>query len=113
MQDQKPVNILDDVCKITTIPTASMNKLFSKMEWCICNAVEESKLSGENITEVNIGVGTVIISIIDNSIQYKFIPSQKLERGLVDTIVYGKNPLVVNLEETFANRIVKTFKDMF
>ena len=113
MEDKKPINILDDICKITTIPTASMNKLFNKLEWCICNAVEESKISGEAITEVNIGIGNLIISIENNTLQYKFIPSAKLEKGLVETAVYGKNPLVVNLEETFANRIVKTFKDMF
>ena len=113
MEKKKPIDILDDICTITTIPTASMNKLFNKIEWCICNSVEESKLSGDNITELDIGIGTLIISIIDNSIQYKFIPSNKLEKGLIDTVIYGKNPLVVNLEDTFANRIVKTFKDMF
>ena len=113
MEDKKPINILDDICKITTIPTASMNKLFNKIEWCSCNSVEESRLAGDTLTEVNIGIGNLIISVVDNKIEYKFIPSTKLEKGLVETIIYGKNPLVVHLEETFANRIVKTFKDMF
>ena len=109
----KATDIINDVATITTIPPTSLRKLIDKMSWCICNAVEESRLSNIESTIVNIGFGQLIIAVEDNQIQYKFIPSSKLERGLVDTIINKKNPLIVNLEETFANRIVKTYKDMF
>ena len=106
-------DIVEDIATITTIPPASLRKLFDKVGWCICNAVEESRLRNEDITEINVGYGNLLISIENNQIQYKFIPNSKLEKGLVETIVNKKNSLVVNLEQTFANRIVKTYKDMF
>ena len=106
------VNAIDDICEITTIPVASMHKLFDKISWCICNCVDEAKLAEEEYCEINIGIGTLIIGIEQNALQYKFIPSMKLEEALVATIVKGNNPLEIALEETFVNRILKTYKDM-
>ena len=60
-------NIIEDVCNITTIPTASINRLIDISERCICNCVYESQLAQESITDVNIGIGNLIISIEDNS----------------------------------------------
>lgn len=108
----KVTKVLDDICDITTIPPASMHKLFDKIGWCICNAAYESKLAGDSCCECNIGIGNLIFSIKDNSLQYKFIPSMKFENELVATIKTGKNPLEIKLEETFVNRILKTYKDM-
>lgn len=113
MTENKATNILDDLCKITTIPAASLNKLVDTAGKCICNSVYESQLKQELITDVNIGLGNIIISIEDNALTYKFIPSSKFERNLVTTIVNKKNPLAEKVETTFVNRIISTYKDMF
>ena len=105
-------NALEDICKITTIPPASMHKLFDKIAWCICNSMHETVLSGESQCDINIGIGNLIITNTKSHLEYKFIPSAKLERGLIETVLSKKNPLEVKLEETFVNRIVKTYKDM-
>ncbi len=112
MSDIQPTNILQDISQITTIPLASLNRLSEKIGWSICNCVEESVLKGETTTEVTFGFGALVISIEDNQLNYKFIPSKKFEKGLVETVVNKKNPLTVKLEDTFVNRIVKTYKDM-
>ena len=112
MSEIQPTNILEDISLITTIPLASLNRLSDKIAWDICNCVEESVLKNEETTEVSFGFGTLILSTEGGQLSYKFVPSRKFERGLVDTIVNKKNPLVVKLEDTFANRIVKTYKDM-
>lgn len=108
----KPINILDDMCQITTIPTASMNKLFDKVGFCIANAVYEGYLNDQSIVDINLGIGNLIISIDNNQLVYKFVPSAKLEKNIVDSIRNNKNPLDIKLEETFANRILHTYKDM-
>ena len=113
MNENKPYNVVEDIATITTIPVASLNKLCDKTICCICNNVEENLLAGQYITESNIGCGSLIVSVENDSIQYKFVPSKKFERALVKTVNDKKNPLVVILENTFANRIVKTYKDMF
>ena len=113
MVTNKSFNIIDDVCTITTIPSASLNKLSKIAEKCICNAVYESHLNKEQITDINIGFGNLLISVEDNTLVYKFIPSSTFERELVNTIVSKKNPLREKLELTFINRITNTYKDMF
>lgn len=113
MVKKEQYNAVEDLSILTTIPNNSLNKLFEKMVWVICNSVEESTLNKENITEIKIGIGTLIIGIENNSIKYKFVPNQLLENSLISTVKDGKNPLVVKLEENFANRIINTYKDMF
>ena len=87
------VDVIKDISKLTTIPERSLNKLMSKMCWCICDAVEESTLKEQNITVIDIGIGQLCIQVISNEIQYKFIPDSKLEKYMVDTIVNKKNPI--------------------
>lgn len=110
--DNKPTFILDDICKITTIPTASMNKLFDKIGYCIANSIYEAYVAKRNIVEVNIGIGNILVEIQNNNLIYKFIPSNKLEKNIIESIRSNKNPLDIQLEETFVNRILNTYKDM-
>lgn len=105
-------SIINDLSAITTIPMNSLQKLKEKEIYLICNAVEESTLQGKNITEINLGLGTLIILIENGFINYKFTPSSKLEKNLVNTIINKKNPLTNLFEEALADRVVKTYKDM-
>lgn len=105
-------SLINDLATITTIPVNSLQKLKEKEIYIICNDVEESTLQNDNITEINIGIGNLIIEVKDNFINYKFVPSSKLEKNLISTIVNKKNPLTNIFEETLVNRIVKTYKDI-
>lgn len=105
-------NALADICAITTIPTASMQKLFNKISYCIANSVYEAFLGKKNSAEIDIGFGHIIVNIEQNQLLYKFIPSPKLEKNIIDSIRQNKNPLDIKLEDTFINRILKTYKDM-
>ena len=113
MSSFKSVNIIEDVANITTILVASLQKLNDKFVWCMCNAVEESKLKEEEFVSLNIGYGTLMISVVNNQIQYKFVPSNYFEKNLVSTIVNGKNPLINALESNLVNKIVEAYKDLF
>ena len=108
----KPVNILDDICQLTTIPTASMQKLFDKVGFCITNAVYEAFLNNQPIVELNLGIGNILVSLESNQLVYKFIPGTKLEKNIIESIRNNKNPLDIQLESTFANRILRTYKDL-
>ena len=113
MTDKKATNIVADVAKITTIPAASLHKLNMIYHKCICSAVYESQINQDTLTDVDIGLGNLIISIEDNALTYKFIPNSKFERDLVATIINKKNPLAELAELTFVDRIINTYKDMF
>ena len=105
-------SIVNELSTITTIPMNSLQKLKEKEIYLICNSVEESILQGKTLTEVNIGIGNLIILIENGFITYKFAPASKLEKSLVSTIINKKNPLTNLFEESLANRVVKTYKDM-
>lgn len=105
-------SLINDLATITTIPPNSLQKLKEKEIYIICNDVEESTIQGNNITEINIGIGNLIIEVDKGFINYKFTPSSKLEKNLVSTIVNKKNPLTYVLEESLASKITKTYKDM-
>lgn len=105
-------NVLNDLATLTTIPQATLVKLMDKMGWCICNLVEESSLNSDSITEIDLGIGKLILNIENNEIEYKFIPSTKLESNIIKTIKEKKNPLLNKLETSLADRIINTYKDM-
>ena len=99
------VNIKSELSELTTIGESTFTKLFDKMIWCISNGVEDSILTENNSCEVDIGIGTLIINISDDSIKYKFIPSQKLEKALIDTVINEKNSLVLNIEDSLITKL--------
>ena len=102
-----------DLSTITTIPKLTLDKLDDKREWCICNAVQETLLDKETITYINIGIGTLGIKIEDNTVRYKFTPSSSLEQSIQQTIINKKNPLINNIEQTLATKIINTYKEFF
>ena len=105
-------NTLNDLAILTTIPQATLVKLMDKIGWCICNSIEESNLNSDPITEIDLGIGKLVLNIEDNIVEYKFIPSTKLESNIIKTIKERKNPLINKLEASLADRIINTYKDM-
>ena len=107
------IDAIKNLNTITTIPTQTIRKLFEKLSWISCEAVEESILSGDNLAEIDVGLGTIITQITDEEILYKFVPSKTFESNVRETVINKKNPMVDILEKTFADRFIKTYKDLF
>lgn len=106
------VKLASDLEKLTTIPEKSLDKLFQRTTCCICNAVEESLLAEEDITEIDLGFGILKILVKDNEIKYKFVPSAKLNDSIVATITNGHNTLTVAVEAALVERITNAYKDL-
>lgn len=106
-------NGIRDLSTITTIPYNTLQKLSNELSWIICDSVEESCMNKQEYASIDIGIGQLDIAVIDDSIQYRFIPSQKLEQSVIDTVEEKKNPLVSNIEETVVKRIMNAYKDLF
>lgn len=105
-------NIVKDLSTLTTIEEENLNKLVEKELWCICSYVEEMINSKENFCDIDLGIGTLTISIMDNQLKFKFIPSQTLEQGVRDTIVNEKSPLRLSLEKSLVNKISNIYKEL-
>lgn len=104
--------MIEDLARITTIPVFTLKKLFNNLCFCICHKVLENYLEKNLDTCVNIGIGKLSISIIDGQILYKFIPSQKFEQILIDTIKNKQSPLVNKTEDILIDKIITTYKEL-
>ena len=103
-------SLLEDLSTLTTIPLNNLNRLVDKAIWCLCDCVDESKLNKENITSVDIGIGTIDIFVENNTIQYRFTPSRKLETSVRNTVVEGKNPLIETAEDKLTKGMLEIHK---
>lgn len=106
-------NMLEDLSTITTIPLLPMQELFQKGAICICDNVNETLKNKENECEIDIGIGKLLLRIDTEYIEYKFIPSSKLEENLINTINTRESPLINELEEALSKRIMNVYKDLF
>ncbi len=103
-------SLVEDVSVLTTIPVINISQLLDKAAYCICDSVEETKLKQENLTEIDTGLGILSIFVEDNNIQYRFVPSKKLENSIKSTIVDGKNPLIGIAEKALTQKILNAYK---
>ncbi len=106
-------DVLEDLHTLTTIPKNSLVKIFDKCKYAICNNVYEAMVSGENVVDMNIGIGTLKIKFDDDGVLYKFIPSKSLEESISNTITLGENPLCNVIEQSLVNKVENAHKELF
>lgn len=107
------VNIKGDLSTLTTIDESVFTKLITKVEWCISDGIEKAILSGDNIVNFDIGIGILSINIDDNNIKYKFKPSQKLEKVIINTVENEGNSLILNIEDSLISKLTNVYKNFF
>lgn len=109
-------NIVEDVSKLTTIPEKTLTQLLDKFIYCIVDAVNESTLQNRDTTDVDVyfGVLTIKHEVIDNNhvVKCRFTPSQKLSKQLADLFEKKLNSLNAVLEQSLADKIIHTYKDL-
>jgi|GEM_PF-3312648 len=105
--------IIEDVSKLTTIPDKSIYKLMDKFVYCISDAIVEDIISLNDITEADIGLGTLYIQHIGNEIKYKFIPNDYFNKVVIDSVTNKLNLLEKSVEKNLVDKITNTYKDLF
>lgn len=103
-------NLIQDAALITDIPENSIKKLMRRIAWCMCNDIEEGIKKGENLIHLNLGIGVISIYIEEDTIKYRFTPSNKLENSIKKTINEGENPLILKLEESLVQCLTNPLK---
>ena len=97
-------NIINDVDTLLKIPTKVSKELTDKACLCIGNAISEAKQNGEQSMTVGIGIGTLSINLID--MQCKFVPGKNLKTAIKTALASDTSPLAVELEKTFAEKLL-------
>ena len=105
-------NLIDDLSSLSLIKPSILNKLVDISQTCLCDYVDNLSILEESSIEIDIGIGTLNISVEDDSIKYQFKPSKKLEKNLVQTVVNGDNPLIYKIEKKLNKKILNTYKEL-
>lgn len=105
--------LIEDISAIYSIRASILNKLIKLAETCICDYLVEARLNDDDLVEINIGIGKLVILILDNYVEYQFIPSNKLEKLISKSIIDAKSPLEHTLEEGIEEKLVYTYKELF
>lgn len=106
-------NLLNDLCTLTTVGKYNLDNLLSKTNSIISHCVQESICNNEEITSVDIGIGVLHIKHTQDNLKYKFVPSSKLDKLIIDTVKNRESKLVLEIDEALGQRINNTFKDLF
>jgi hypothetical protein len=106
------VDLMERLSKITTIPSATFDKLSDIITCLVSDAVEECILAKDDKCEMNVGIGTLTIFLSENEIKYKFVPNAKFEESLTNTVVNGQNLLTVTVEDVLKERLTHIYKDL-
>ena len=109
------IKTLEDLAKLTTIKTSTLEKISSCLEYIVVDNVSEEKMlsTDDAFMDLDIGIGILTISIVDDSINYYFKPSSTLEKGLINAINNNENILENKLTNSINSHIYKVYKDMF
>ena len=105
------IDVIRNVSTITTIPKAQLDSVIDKEILCIVNDVV-TKDSDESILDFDVGVGTIKIKVDSTSIQYKFLPSIKLEKVLKQAVSTGQSPLQQMCEKQISDRVLSAYKEL-
>lgn len=108
----KECKLSEDLSTLTTISSQTFDKLAEKVDYCICDNVEELILSGDELLKMDIGIGNIYISVKNGELKYHFEPSAKLNVDVLETIKNKKNILTKVVENTLIERLTNTYKDL-
>ena len=106
------INLTSDLSLLTTIPDKVLEKLNDKLVYCISEAVAESALAEEEITELDVGFGTLFIKNDKFEPKFKFVPTENFMSTIKDSINNKLNSLEDTLNESLANKVVNVYKDI-
>lgn len=104
--------LISDVSALTSINEKLLNKFIKKVYYSIADSIYEAISSGQSVVELDLEVGNLYINTSNNTIQYKFIPSNALQEIVKDIIINGANVLEDTLETSLVDKITNAYKEL-
>lgn len=106
-------NLIHDLSTLTGIGEYNLEGLVNKSVAVISHDVEEALRNKESVTSINIGIGELHLTNVEDKVMYKFIPSARLEKAIKDTYKERRSLLTIEIDEALGKRIQNTYKDLF
>lgn len=104
--------ISTDLSNLCNLPSEIIDKLLSLTAYCISNAIYESLLNNEQITDLDLGFGELLIKHNLKDLKLKFIPSKDLEMDLKNVNSGGKPELYHKIEKAVIAKLNDLYKEI-
>lgn len=104
--------IIDDIANLTSLPKNMSKEIVPIMESAVAHRVFESVLSGNTVTEINLGVGMLYIKNEGSSVKYRFVPSKKMEEEVAKVLVTKTSPIERKLEQSLLTKLENAYKGL-
>ena len=104
----------ENISKLSTIPVKSIEQLSRYINSIHSHDLVTQMMDDKstNIFEIQLFEGTLMLQIIDDSIKYKFIPSEEFSKAILDTVLSKKSLLVNELDKKLQRILQKAYKDV-
>ena len=104
------VNVVNDVGTLLRIPNKTLDELIEKTNLCIGSIIHDAKLNNEEVVVINIGIGTLSISLAD--MQCKFLPSKDLKSSIKRILAEGTDSLEYILEDAIVEKLIAACEEV-
>jgi len=98
--------------KLSDIPEPSIEKLLGLVNGIVALSVYDNMLDNEEVTEIDLGFGTLNILSVNEGIKFRYVPSKNIQDDLTK-IINGKEPSTLRKLEKYAiKQITELYKDL-
>lgn len=105
-------DLVKDISSLTLIKESILKSISNIIEDSICHYILEAISLDEDVIIIDFGFGLLNINISSDELEYKFIPSKKLEKKILKSINTNNSPLVSSIEKKLNKRIINTYKEL-
>lgn len=104
-------NLLSDIGTLMRIPNKVLTAITDKANLCISSIINEAKAEGKESVQINIGVGILSINLLD--MLCKFTPSKNLKIAIKKGLENKEDPLQLELESIFVNKLLAVCNEVY
>lgn len=105
-------NLKNDLCALTGVSVESTDKVLTLCEDILCHCVIEDIKSKEQLTQIDIGIGTLYIRRDGDLIKYKFIPSEGFDNKVATAYRTGESPLIAKAAKSLRLKFDRAYKEL-
>ncbi len=106
------MGIIDKCSSISGVAMKSLTKLKNYMNMIHSDDLYLDMKEGKTISEIDTFEGKIYISLENNEIKYKFIPSAEFNKLIVDTVNKRESGLIKSLDESVIKAMSNIYENL-
>ena len=100
------------ISTLSTIPEWAIDKFQKYINLVHSHDIVEQILEDKNVFEIDLWEGKLYIKLEDDTLKYKFIPSEDFNETVKTSVIKKKSRLVDSVTDKLKTAITNTYKDI-